>query len=410
MPLMEVKNLTKIFGSHPAGAMELFRQGQNRAQILKQTGHTLGVANVNFEVSRGEILVIMGLSGSGKSTLVRCLNRLIEPTQGSVRIDDQDIVPLGRRKLRSIRRHKIGMVFQKFALFPHRTVAENAAYGLEVTRVSAAKRRKAALDVLEMVGLEKWADRLPGDLSGGMQQRVGLARALALDPDIILMDEALSALDPLIRKDMQNQIVDLQRKLDKTIIFITHDLDEAINIGDRIVLMKDGFVVQQGTAEQILTNPATKYVERFVEDVDMSQVLTARSIMRPAHDVAHLADGPRTVLRKIRSAGTSSIFAVDNHGHLRGIVHAQTASDLVQRGGEDRPPESNKTNTSLVDENIKTATPDTTLQDLVPLMADNRQPIAIVDQNQKLLGVIVIGALLAGLAEGAPANNKATGL
>lgn len=395
MPLMQVNNLTKIFGSRPARALELFHQGMNRAQILKRTGQTLGVANVSFKVERGEILVIMGLSGSGKSTLVRCLNRLIEPTEGSVLIDGEDVTRMSGRALRHLRRHKIGMVFQQFALFPHRTVAENAAYGLEVMRKSASQRRETALRVLEMVGLKGWEDHYPTSLSGGMQQRVGLARALALDPEIILMDEALSALDPLIRKDMQNEIIDLQRKLDKTVIFITHDLDEAINIGDRIVLMKDGYVVQQGTAEQILTNPATEYVERFVEDVNMSQVLTAQSIMRPARDVAHESDGPRTALRKMRGSGLSSMFVVNAHGALKGIVRAQKASELIdnEKSGEAAP-------SSLIDTTVKTVSPDTPLQNLVPMMAENREPIAVVDDTRKLLGVIVVGTLLGGLAEG----------
>lgn len=395
MPLMQVENLTKIFGSRPNHALKLLGQGMNRGQILKRTGQTLGIADVNFTVERGEILVVMGLSGSGKSTLVRCLNRLIEPTAGTVIVDGENVTKMSARQLRHLRRHKMGMVFQQFALFPHRTVAENAAYGLEVMHEPFGKRRETALRVLEMVGLKGWEDHYPTALSGGMQQRVGLARALALDPEIILMDEALSALDPLIRKDMQNEIIDLQRKLKKTVVFITHDLDEAINIGDRIVLMKDGYVVQQGTAEQILTNPATEYVERFVEDVDISQVLSARSIMRPAHDVAHESDGPRTALRKMRGSGLSTMFAVDSHGVLKGIVRAQKASDMVDRQPDTPGAE------GLIDSAVKTASPDTPLHELVPLMAKDREPIAVIDGERKLLGVIVVGALLAGLAEGA---------
>jgi glycine betaine/proline transport system ATP-binding protein len=392
MSLLRVENLTKVFGPRPRRGLALFDQGLSRDQIRKKTGLTLGIADVSFEVQKGEIMVIMGLSGSGKSTLVRCINRLIEPTRGRITIDGEDVVAMNRDELLNLRRHRVSMVFQGFALFPHRTVVDNASYGLEVMGVARKKRRDKAYETLELVGLKGWEEHRPVELSGGMQQRVGLARALAVDPEIILMDEALSALDPLIRKDMQNELIDLQRKVAATIIFITHDLDEAINLGDHIVLMKDGLVVQKGTAEQILTNPASRYVERFVEDVDMSTVMTAESVMRKARDVAHDQDGPQTVLRKMRDAGLSEMFVVDSHNVLKGMVRAERVAERARQSGGDG---------AWFDAQIKTAAPDTTLQDLLPMMTDNRDPIAIIDDKRRLRGVVVIGALLSGLVEGA---------
>ena len=242
-----VKNLYKIFGPHPKKAMHLVKEGRSKEEIMEAIHHGVGVVDVSFDVKEGEILVVMGLSGSGKSTLVRCINRLIEPTAGEVIVDGQDVMTLSPKELRTFRQKHFGMVFQNFALFPHRTVLHNAEYGLEIQKVDSSKRKEAALQALEQVGLKGWEDAFPDQLSGGMQQRVGLARALALDADIMLMDEALSALDPLIRRDMQDELIDLQDKMQKTIVFISHDLDEAIKLGDRIVLMKDGVIVQVGT-------------------------------------------------------------------------------------------------------------------------------------------------------------------
>jgi glycine betaine/proline transport system ATP-binding protein len=397
MSIVEVKNLTKIFGSHPHSALDMVKAGEERLKIQEKTGQTVGVAEVNFSVKRGEILVVMGLSGSGKSTLVRCINRLIEPTDGSIVIDGQEVVGMNHEDLLQLRRHKMGMVFQHFALFPHRTIIQNAEYGLEVMGVDLGERREKAGKALALVGLDGWETSYPKELSGGMQQRVGLARALAVDPEIVLMDEALSALDPLIRKDMQNELIDLQRKLEKTIIFITHDLDEAINIGDRIILMKDGRVVQQGTAEEILTNPASEYVERFVEDVDKSKVLTAQYVMKKIHDVAHGADGPRTVLRKMKDAGLSTMFVVDAHNKLQGLVRAENAAKLAKEQPGNKE--------GLVETNVRTVTLDTPIQEMLPIMADSRDPVAVVDDDEKLRGVVVVGNLLAGLAEGVPDGN-----
>jgi glycine betaine/proline transport system ATP-binding protein len=351
----------------------------------------VGVADASFVVNTGEILVVMGLSGSGKSTLVRCINRLIEPTTGRVLVNGEDVTQLSQKELRHFRQKHFGMVFQNFALFPHRSVVRNVEYGLEVQGVDKAKRRDASMQALEQVGLKGWEDSMPDQLSGGMQQRVGLARALALDADIMLMDEAFSALDPLIRRDMQDELLDLQEKMQKTIVFISHDLDEAIKLGDRIVLMKDGFLVQEGTAEEILTNPANDYVARFVEGVDMSKVVTAETVMKNYETLAYLkTDGPKAALRKMQKAGISSIF-VRSKGKLKGIVTARSCLAAADRG--------EKTLENILDTNIEMVAPDTPANDLFPLLADGPYPVAVVSEDGHLKGVIIAGSLLAKLSE-----------
>jgi glycine betaine/proline transport system ATP-binding protein len=315
-----VRGLTKVFGDEPKPALALLRQGETKRAIFKKTGLAVGVADASFDVLKGEILVIMGLSGSGKSSLIRCLNRLNEPTAGQILLDGQDIVTLARRELLAVRRNKYGMVFQHFALFPHRSIRENVEFGLEIQGYPADERAEKALLALKQVGLEGWEDASPEQLSGGMQQRVGLARALAVDPDVLLMDEAFSALDPLIRREMQQELVALQSRLHKTIVFITHDLDEALFLGNRIVLMKEARIEQIGTAEEILSSPATPYVQRFVAEVDKTKVLTASAVMRRARSVAFTNDGPRTVLRKMEDENLNFLCVVEPDFKLRGIV------------------------------------------------------------------------------------------
>ncbi|MHA5047501.1 quaternary amine ABC transporter ATP-binding protein [Streptomyces sp. SD15] len=275
---LEAEHLYKVFGRRPDESVERLRQGADREE-LRADGTTAAVIDASFTVEPGQIFVVMGLSGSGKSTLLRMLNGLLEPTGGHVRFDGQDLTQLSPRELREVRAKKISMVFQHFALFPHRSVLENAAYGLEVQGVPSAERKKRATTALELAGLAGWEKSWPDELSGGMQQRVGLARALATDADLLLMDESFSALDPLIRRDMQDQLIELQKKLKKTIVFITHDLNEAMRLGDRIAVMRDGRIVQIGTAEDILVRPADDYVASFTQDVDRSRVLTAGSVM-----------------------------------------------------------------------------------------------------------------------------------
>jgi glycine betaine/proline transport system ATP-binding protein len=390
-----VQNLYKIFGNHPQKALALLKQGYSKDQILEKTGQGVGIADVSFHVDEGEILVIMGLSGSGKSTLVRCLNRLIEPSSGTILLEGSDITSLNKEELRLMRQKRFGMVFQHFALFPRRSVIRNVEYGLEVQKVPAGERRERALTALEQVGLKGWESSYPSQLSGGMQQRVGLARALALDPDIMLMDEAFSALDPLIRRDMQDELLKLQEKMHKTIIFISHDLDEALKLGDRIILMKDGRIVQEGTAESILTNPADEYVAKFVQDVDISRVVTAESIMKNPGEVASFAhDGPKAALWKMRQAGLSSIY-VQHKNRLVGIVRAEDAAAALKSGEKDLK------NIILTD--IHRVPPETPACELFPLLVES-SPVAVVDSEDHLMGVIIKGTLLAALAEGVQSN------
>ncbi len=392
-----VQNLYKIFGNHPRKGVKLLKQGYTKDQILEKTGLGVGIADVSFHVDEGEILVIMGLSGSGKSTLVRCLNRLIEPTDGKILLEGTDVTSLGREELRQLRQKRFGMVFQHFALFPRRSVIRNVEYGLEVQKVPPKERRDRAMKALEQVGLKGWEDSYPEQLSGGMQQRVGLARALALDPDIMLMDEAFSALDPLIRRDMQDELLKLQEKMHKTIIFISHDLDEALKLGDRIILMKDGRIVQEGTAESILTNPADDYVSKFVEDVDISKVVTAETIMKNPGEVASYAhDGPKAALWKMRQAGLSSIY-VQHKGRLMGIVRAEDASAALKSGEKDLK--------NILATDIQKVSPETPAYELFPLLVES-SPLAVVDSEEHLMGVIIKGTLLAALAEGVQTNGN----
>ncbi|OLO42483.1 glycine betaine/L-proline ABC transporter ATP-binding protein [Alkalihalophilus pseudofirmus] len=389
MSKIKVEGLTKIFGKKPKRALDMLKQQKSKDEILKETNMTVGVNRASFEVSHGEIFVIMGLSGSGKSTLVRLLNRLIEPTDGSVWIDGEDLAQMDERKLREVRRSKMSMVFQKFGLFPFRTIIENVEYGLEVQGILKQERRIQAQTSLELVGLKGYEDKYPNELSGGMQQRVGLARALANDPDVLLMDEAFSALDPLIRKDMQDELLDLQEQMKKTIIFITHDLDEALRIGDRIMIMKDGAIIQVGTPEEILTNPENEYVERFVEDVDRSKVFTAQHVMMRPETVNLEKDGPRVALQRMKEAGISSIFVTKRNKELLGIVHADKVSKLVK--------ENNNSLLDIIEENVPQVNSDTPLNELMDMASTSPVPIAVVDE-QKLKGIIIRGAVLAALS------------
>jgi len=391
MEKIKAVKLTKIFGDHPQRALELLAQGMSKEEIYNQTGQAVGLANVSFEVYAGEILVVMGLSGSGKSTLIRCLNRLIDPTEGQLFIDGVDINILDHDALLVLRRHKLGMVFQHFALFPHRTILENVEYGLEIQGIDLKKRREKAQEALKLVGLEGWGNAMPVQLSGGMQQRVGLARALAVDPDILLMDEAFSALDPLIRGDMQHELISLQNRMKKTIVFITHDLDEALKMGNRVVLMKDGYVVQVGTPEEILTQPADDYVKRFVENVDKSKVLTAQSILRPVAIVAYAEEGPLTTLHKMRSEQVDPIFVVQRDNTLRGLVRAEAVQIAVDRGDHSIE--------NIIETQIPRVFTTDTLENFMGIFADGFNSVPVVDSAQILQGMVVNSAVFAALAK-----------
>ncbi|WP_280771322.1 quaternary amine ABC transporter ATP-binding protein [Salipaludibacillus daqingensis] len=390
MAKIKVEGLTKIFGKKPSQGMKLLKEGKSKDEILAETGLTVGVNQASFEVDDAEVFVIMGLSGSGKSTLVRLLNRLIEPTDGKVWIDNEDLAQMDEKQLRKVRREKMSMVFQKFGLFPFRTILSNVEYGLEVQGIDEKKRHEKAMESLELVGLKGYEHQYPDQLSGGMQQRVGLARALANDPSVLLMDEAFSALDPLIRKDMQDELLDLQEKMQKTIIFITHDLDEALRIGDRITIMKDGAIVQIGTPEEILTNPADDYVERFVEDVDRSKVFTAENIMvRPA-TVTLEKDGPRVALQRMKDEKISSVFVVKRNKELVGIVHADEVSKAVKENAKDLGP--------LVHADVPTVELETPMHDLFHAISTSPVPLAVIDKDRRLKGIIIRSTVLSALS------------
>ncbi|MET7969028.1 glycine betaine/L-proline ABC transporter ATP-binding protein [Micromonospora sp. NPDC005305] len=395
MPALAVKSLYKIFGNRADEAMRRLADGAPRAEALTGLPATAAVIDANFEVRPGEIFVVMGLSGSGKSTLIRMLNGLLRPTKGSVRVDGVELTTLRPAALRRLRREKISMVFQHFALMPHRTVLENAGYALEVAGLPKAERRERALEALRMVGLTEWADKLPHDLSGGMRQRVGLARALAAGTDILLMDEAFSALDPLIRREIQDQLLELQAELGKTIIFITHDLNEAMRLGDRIAVMRDGRIVQIGTAEEILTDPANDYVAQFVADVDRTRILTASSVMEKAQTVLDVTVGPRVAARALRENQTSVVYVTGPRKQFLGTV---TEDEVLRAFREGRQSLEGYVST----EQVRTVTADTAVADLFAECAESVHPVAVLDATGRLSGVIPRITLLAALASTAP--------
>lgn len=386
---VKVEHLTKIFGKKQQQALAMIQENRDKNEIVAQTGATVGVYDASFEVEEGEIFVIMGLSGSGKSTMIRLLNRLIDPTSGEIYIDGKNIAQMDKEALREVRRHKINMVFQNFGLFPHRTILENTEYGLEVRGVPKVERQALAEQALENSGLLTFKDQYPNQLSGGMQQRVGLARALANDPEILLMDEAFSALDPLIRREMQDELLDLQSNVQKTIIFITHDLNEALRIGDRIALMKDGQIMQIGTGEEILTHPANQYVRDFVEDVDRSKVLTAQNIMVPALTTNIEVDGPNVALNRMRKEEVSMLLAVDRKRKLKGSLTAEKAREARKN---------NLTLKDVIDKNVRRIPKDMLVTDIFNLIFDSPAPLAVVE-GDRLVGVVIRGSVLEALAD-----------
>ncbi|WP_407148957.1 quaternary amine ABC transporter ATP-binding protein [Lacticaseibacillus paracasei] len=387
---IEVRGLTKIFGKRVNRAKEMLKAGKTKPEILKATGATVGVDRADFSIKTGEIFVIMGLSGSGKSTTLRMLNRLIEPTDGQVLIDGDDIAKLDKQALREVRRQKLSMVFQGFALLPNRTVLQNAAFGLEIQGMEKDEREMKANKALDLVGLNGFADQYPDQLSGGMQQRVGLARALASDAEILLMDEAFSALDPLNRRDMQDELLDLQEDMQKTIVFISHDLNEALRIGDHIMIMKDGEIVQIGTPEEILSQPADDYVEKFIEGVDRSQVYTAANVMIRANTVNIDRDGPRLAARRMRDNEISSLYVVDTKRKLVGILDADDVRSAIDAGQKDLR--------SIVKSDVPTTKMDTPLADLLDAVSTTPVPFAVVDDHDRLRGIIIRGAVLGALS------------
>ncbi|MFA5452148.1 MAG: glycine betaine/L-proline ABC transporter ATP-binding protein [Candidatus Methanomethylophilaceae archaeon] len=388
---IRVKNLSKIFGKHPESAIRLLKEGMSKEEVHRTTSNDVGIYDVSFDVKEGELFVLMGLSGSGKSTLERCMNRLIQPTSGQVIIDGLDIMSLDEDTIRMVRRKKMSMVFQNFGLLPHRDIKNNVAYGLEIQGVPEAERIQTAKRYIEMVGLSGYEDNYPSDLSGGMKQRVGLARALATNPDILFMDEAFSALDPMIRNDMQDELQKIQSELRKTIVFVTHDLNEALKLGDRIALMRDGRIVQIGTAEDILRNPADDYVSRFVREVDRTKVLTAGVFMRRPRNILHTSQGLRTALRIMEESDRNTMLVVDRKNHLAGMVESDDVLKAVRSGGvlED-----------VVVCDVPTVRTDTPMKDVIQIMVTTNFPIPVVSDDNTLLGVISPSVAAEVLGEG----------
>ncbi|MFC5434727.1 quaternary amine ABC transporter ATP-binding protein [Microbacterium suwonense] len=395
---LEAHHLYKVFGRSPQQAVKRLKAGESRTDVLD--AGTAAVIDASFTVNRGEIFVIMGLSGSGKSTIIRMLNGLHDITDGEVIIGGDDIAKAPPAALRGIRRDRVSMVFQHFALLPHRTVAANVAYPLELKGIGKTERLAKAEEILSLVGLKGWGDKLPSELSGGMQQRVGIARALAADTEILLMDEAFSALDPLIRREMQEQLVELQAKLQKTIVFITHDLNEAMFLGDRIAVMRDGRIVQIGTPEDILTDPANDYVEQFVQDVDRARVLTASNVMEHARPVVADTAGPRTALRQMRDMYMSATYVVGRDRNLIGIVTDRDAVKLVRKG-ESSLASVIKPVPQSVDENE-------VLMNLFIPSVESPLPLAVTDAEGRLVGVIPRVTLLTALGPGPGATGELT--
>lgn len=387
MSKIEIKNLYLVFGQEKNKAAKMLKDNKSKADILKATGCTVAVKNANLTINEGEIFVIMGLSGSGKSTLLRCFNRLIRPTSGEVRINGKDISKATDKELQQVRRKELAMVFQNFGLLPHRTVLQNIAFGLELQGVKKLEREAKAMESMELVGLKGYEQQMVSELSGGMQQRVGLARALANDPEVLLMDEAFSALDPLIRVQMQDELLAIQDKMRKTIVFITHDLSEAIKLGDRIAIMKDGEIVQVGTPEEILSEPANDYVERFVENVDRTKILTAGTLMIDKPLVARLEkEGPEVLIRKMREKDLTVLPVIDGQRALVGEVHLKELLRL--RKGQIRSIE------SVVRHEVHSVLPDTVLEDLLPLLTQTNSPIWVVDENRQFQGVVPLASLV----------------
>lgn len=384
---IEIRNLYLIFGSERSKAFRMLKKGKSKNEILKETGCTIAVNNASLSVREGEIFVIMGLSGSGKSSLLRCINRLNKPTSGEILINGEDIAGMPVERLRFLRRKELAMVFQHFGLLPHYTVLQNIAFGLELQGMEKRERELKAAESMRLVGLDGYAGLMVSELSGGMQQRVELARALANDPEVLLMDEAFSALDPLIRVQMQDELLALQSKMKKTIVFITHDLEEAVKLGDRIAIMRDGEIQQIGTSEEILTAPANEYVRCFVENVDRSRIVTAATIMVDKPMVARLGkEGPEVLTRKMRERKTTVLPVVDPDGILVGEVRLEDLLRLRKEHILNINP--------VIRKEVHSVLSDTVVEDILPLMTKTNSPIWVVNEKREFEGMIPLASLI----------------
>ena len=390
-PFVEVRDVWKVFGKDPKRILKPTYRDLSKEEILDKTGAVLAMRDISFRVEKGELFVLMGLSGSGKSTLIRTFLRLIEPTAGSILVDGQDVTAMDRDDLQEFRRHRVSMVFQHYGLFPHYTVLENAAYGLKTGGVPEDQRLKKAREALETVGLAGWEDYYPHNLSGGMQQRVGLARALATEPDLLLMDEPFSGLDPLIRRQMQDELVDLQDKLHKTIIFVTHDLHEALKLGDRIAIMRNGEIIQLGTPEEVVTEPADDYVREFVQDASPAKVLTAENIMDDPEVLLYAWEGPKTARRILADSKREWAFMVNKRKEYLGLVTIDEIDRTKPRSVDDLR--------ALAQKEIGTCAPDAYVEELFPIAAESAYPIPVIDSSNKLLGVVRYRAIFDSISK-----------
>lgn len=386
--ILKVENLYKLYGSNKQAARRLLQQGAGKDEILKLTGVTVAVNNVSFSVKRGEIYVLIGLSGSGKSTVVRCLNMLNRPTAGKILLEGNEIETFSKQELLDMRRKKISMVFQSFGLMSHRNVLSNVAYGPEVRGVKKAEREQKALEMIAMVGLEGWEHNSIQSLSGGMRQRVGLARALANDPDVLLMDEPFSALDPLVRRDMQFELLTIQKKLNKTIVFITHDINEAFKLGNTVSIMKDGAIIQTATPEEMTTNPADEYVRDFIDSADKSQIFFVKHIMQTPDCLIHSRDGVLSALKQMKRHSLSSAYVVDDNMAFVGVLPLEQAL---------RVKEKELSFAEAIIRNIPSTSPETQIADVLPIAAEARFPIPVVDENKRFCGIVSKAAVIGSL-------------
>ena len=386
--IIRVEHVSKLYGLNKSEATKMMASGSNKDEVYKKTGCTVALWDVNLEIPRGKIFVIIGLSGSGKSTLVRCFNRLNRPTMGKVLFDGRDLAELDKRDLLEFRRNKISMVFQSFGLMSHRDVIGNVAYGLEVKGMAKAEREQKAMQVISMVGLEGWEHQSCEQLSGGMRQRVGIARALANDPEVLLMDEPFSALDPLVRQDMQFELLQIQRKLQKTVIFITHDMDEAFKLGDTVAIMRDGKVIQVDTPEGMSAHPVDDYVRNFTGSADKSKVFSVRNIMITPTSIARLTDGPEHAILEMRKNALSTVYVVDDQLRLVGILTIREAIRAYHEG---------LTIQQVMEQNVPTTSPDAMVSDIMPMAAETIYPIAVVDEDGQLKGIVTKASVLSSL-------------
>ncbi len=386
--ILRVEHLTKMFGSKKSAARELLKKGYGLDEIRKRTDVTIAADDVSFEVERGTIFALIGLSGSGKSTVVRCLNMLQPPTSGKIYYEGEDIEQYTKEQLRDFRRKKISMVFQSFGLMSHRDVLGNVAYGLEIRGVKKSDREEKAMEMISMVGLSGWEHKSISNLSGGMRQRVGIARALANDPDILLMDEPFSALDPLVRKEMQFELLSIQEKLNTTVIFITHDIDEAFKLGNTVAIMRNGRIIQTATPEEMSSNPADDYVKDFIDSADKSQIYCVKNIMQTPACLMRSRDGVNRALKQMRDNGISSAFVVGDKLQLDGLITLEQA--LRVKAGE-------LTIQDAILTDLPTTTEDTSISDLIPIAAEAKYPIAVVDANNRLRGIVTKAKVLASL-------------